>query len=170
MEPMNKILLLSVSLLSGIGIAAAQDDVPKVEVPVGFSFINVHPNLPPITSFNVFGGGGQIDFNIGRYFGIKGDLMGYTQSGLNNQLKSHGYAVSASGNLFTYMAGPQIKKHSGLVQPFAEALFGGGSASKCSCEEEQESLELTKMKEWPIVLTCSLQHRSEQVDGWPYFL
>ena len=121
---MKKTLLLSAGLLIGIGISAAQD-VPKVEVPLGFSFINVHPNLAPITSFNAFGGGGQIDINFGNYFGIKGDLMGYTQSGLKNQLQSHGYAAAASGNLFTYMAGPQIKKHTGKFQPFAEAVFGG---------------------------------------------
>jgi hypothetical protein len=79
---MKKTLLFSAVLLIGIGISTAQD-VPKVEVPVGFSFINVHPNLAPITSFNVFGGGGQIDINFGNYFGIKGDLMGCTQgSGL----------------------------------------------------------------------------------------
>jgi hypothetical protein len=29
-----------------------------------------------------------------------------------------------SGNLFTYMFGPQIKKHSGKLQPFGEALYG----------------------------------------------
>jgi hypothetical protein len=92
---------------------------------VGFSFINVHPNLAPITSFNVFGGGGQIDFNFGNIFGIKADFMGYTQgSGLRNQLQEHGFAGATNGNLFTYMFGPQIKKHSGKFQPFAEALFG----------------------------------------------
>src|SRR5277367_5851402 len=123
-ETMKKTLLLSAGLLIGIGVSAAQD-VPKVEVPLGFSLINVHPNLAPITSFNAFGGGGQIDINFGNYFGIKGDLMGYTQSGLKNQLQSHGYAAAASGNLFTYMAGPQIKKHTGKIQPFGEALFGG---------------------------------------------
>ena len=32
------------------------DQVPKIEIPVGFSFVNVHPSLAPITSFNVFGG------------------------------------------------------------------------------------------------------------------
>jgi hypothetical protein len=72
---MRKPLLLSIGLLMAIGAYA--QDVPKVEVPVGFSFINVHPNLAPITSFNAFGGGGQIDINFGKYLGIKGDLMGY---------------------------------------------------------------------------------------------
>ena len=99
--------------------------VPKFEVPVGFSFVNVHPNLNPITSFNIFGGGGQFDVNFGNYWGLKADLMGYTQgSGLRNQLEQHGFVGQVSGNLFTYTFGPQIKKHTGKVQPFGEFLFG----------------------------------------------
>jgi OmpA family len=122
---MKKSLLIFAYLLMGAGISAAQDEVPKVEVPVGFSFINVHPNLPPITSFNLYGGGGQIDINFGRYLGIKGDVMGYSLGGLTTALKNQGLTTTASGNLFTYMAGPQIKKHTGRIQPFGEALFGG---------------------------------------------
>jgi hypothetical protein len=121
---MKKLWLLAFVLL--LGVATWAQDVPKVEIPLGFSMINVHPNLAPITSFNVFGGGGQVDFNFGNVFGIKADLMGYTQgSGLRHQLTEHGLASgAANGNLFTYMFGPQIKKHTGTFQPFAEALFG----------------------------------------------
>ena len=118
----NALLALCILLL---GLTVWAQDVPKVEIPVGFSFMNVHPNLAPITSFNVFGGGGQVDFNFGNVFGIKADFMGYTQgSGLRNQFQEHGLAGAANGNVFTYMFGPQIKKHSGKFQPFAEALFG----------------------------------------------
>ena len=120
---MKKAALLCIAL--ALGVTAWAQDTPKVEIPVGFSFVNVHPNLAPITSFNVFGGGGQIDFNFGNYFGIKADFMGYTQgSGLRNQLEQHGFAGAANGNVFTYMFGPQIKKHTGVFQPFGEALFG----------------------------------------------
>jgi hypothetical protein len=130
---MKKTLLLSAGLLIGIGVSAAQD-VPKVEVPIGFSFVNVHPNLAPITSFNVFGGGGQVDVNFGNYFGVKADFMGYTQgSGLKNQLHNDlNYTGSVSGNVFTYMFGPQIKKHTGKVQPFGEALFGAAHTNAYS--------------------------------------
>ena len=112
-------------LTLALALCVCAQDVPKVEIPVGFSMINVHPNLAPITSFNVFGGGGQVDFNFGSVFGIKADFMGYTQgSGLRDQLEKHGFVGAANGNLFTYMFGPQIKKHTGMFQPFGEALFG----------------------------------------------
>ena len=125
MKLMKKAVLLFATLMLGLTVSWAQD-VPKVEIPIGFSMINVHPNLSPITSFNVFGGGGQVDFNFGSVFGVKADLMGYTQgSGLRNQLTEHGLAYgSAGGNLFTYMFGPQIKKHTGMFQPFGEFLVG----------------------------------------------
>jgi hypothetical protein len=120
---MVKYALLSAGLL--IGICASAQDVPKVEVPIGFSFVNVHPNQPAITSFNVFGGGVGFVYNFTPMIGVKGDFMGYTQ-GTGQRVTENGQFVgNVSGNLFTYMFGPQIKKHSGKIQPFGEALFGG---------------------------------------------
>jgi hypothetical protein len=114
------LLFLTLALAFG----AYAQDTPKVEIPLGFSMVNVHPNINDITSFNVFGGGGQIDFNFGNYFGIKADFMGYTQnSGL--KVSQDGQILGkVNGNVFTYMFGPQIKKHTGVFQPFAETLFG----------------------------------------------
>jgi hypothetical protein len=140
---MKKFVLLTATLL--IGVCAYAQDVPKVEIPLGFSFINVHPNLAPITSFNVFGGGGQFDVNFGNYFGVKADFMGYTQgTGLKTQLeKLPGYAGQGSGNLFTYMFGPQIKKHTGVVQPFGEALFGAAHTNAYATIAEVETGTVT---------------------------
>jgi hypothetical protein len=124
---MLKYVLLAAGLLIGV-CASAQEVpvVPKMEIPVGFSFVNVHPDLAPITSFNVFGGGGQFNVNFGNYFGVKADFMGYAKgSGLSNQLRNNlDYTDSTRGNTFTYMFGPQIKKHTGKIQPFGEVLFG----------------------------------------------
>jgi hypothetical protein len=123
----NRKLIYVVGLFFLLCMSAVAQEYPTVEVPVGFSFVNVHPNLAPITSFNVFGGGGGLVYNFSPWIGIKADFMGYTQgSGLRTQLKNlPGYVAGAgNGNVFTYMFGPQIKKHSGTFQPFGEALFG----------------------------------------------
>ena len=123
----NALLALCILLL---GLTVWAQDVPKVEIPVGFSFINVHPNLAPITSFNVFGGGGQVDFNFGNVFGIKADFMDYAfGSSWTRKLHNLGYMGSASANLFTYQFGPQLKRHSGKFQPFIEALYGAAHSS-----------------------------------------
>lgn len=124
------LVLIAFSLL--FTMAAVAQDVPKFEVPVGFSFINVHPGLSPISSFNVFGGGGGFVYNVTPWIGIKADFQGYTQgSGVKNTLTNAGYTVTGnvSGNVFTYMFGPQIKKHSGKFQPFGQALFGAAHSN-----------------------------------------
>ncbi len=119
---MKKTLVLSAYMLIGIGVSAAQD-VPKAEIAFGYSFINVHPDFPQITSYNLNGGGASFVFNAGHYFGIKAEFMDYTGGG-GAQLRALGYNGNVSGNLFSYEFGPVIKKHSGKIQPFGEALFG----------------------------------------------
>ncbi len=122
----NSKLVLVLAFVSLLSITAFAQDYPKFEVPIGFSFVNVHPNLAPITSFNMFGGGGGFVYNVNSLIGIKADFFGYTQgSGLRDQLKKDGLvAGNVNGNAFTYMFGPQFKKHSGMFQPFGQALFG----------------------------------------------
>jgi OmpA family len=122
MEIMKKLLFLSAGLLIGVGVSAAQD-YPKAEVAFGYSFVNVHPDIPQITSYNINGGGASFVYNAAHYFGIKAEFMDYTGGG-GAQLRALGYNGNVSGNFFTYEFGPIIKKHSGRVQPFGEALFG----------------------------------------------
>src|SRR5271167_4667736 len=119
----NKVVFL-VAFMLLLGVAAFAQDYPKFEVPIGFSFVNVHPNQAGITSFNVFGGGGGFVYNFTPIFGIKADFMGYTQGSGQRVTQNGQFVGNVSGNLFTYMFGPQIKKHSGKFQPFGEALFG----------------------------------------------
>ena len=135
---MKKIAMLGVLTLCAAGAMAQSSSkqdppdeyVPKIEIPVGFSFVNVHPDITQITSFNIFGGGGEFDVNFGRYFGVKADFMGYTQgSGVRNQLEKLGYAGQVNGNVFTYTFGPQIKKHTGRIQPFGEVLVGAAHSN-----------------------------------------
>jgi opacity protein-like surface antigen len=128
------LIVLATFLLIFTVASMAQDTnvVPKAEIPIVFSFVNVHPNLAPITSFNIYGGGGSFIYNVTHIIGIKADFNGYTQgSGVKNQLTRHDIPVtgSVSGNLFLYTFGPQIKKHSGKFQPFGEALFGAAHSN-----------------------------------------
>jgi opacity protein-like surface antigen len=126
----KSLVLIAVALMCTM--AAVAQDVPKFEVPLGFSFVNVHPDLSPITSFNIFGGGGGFVYNLTPWIGIKADFEGYTQgSGVKQKLINNGYTVAGNvqGNVFTYMFGPQIKKHSGKFQPFGQALFGAAHSN-----------------------------------------
>src|SRR5277367_2356282 len=110
----------------------ATPDYPKFELPVDFSFINVHPDLPIITSFNVFGGGLGGVYNFTPLIGVKADFQFYTQgSGVKNKLTEDGLqAGQLSANFVTYMFGPQFKMHKGKLQPFGEALFGAAHSNE----------------------------------------
>lgn len=121
-------------------VAAAQSgEFPKVELSGDYSYVSLHPQI--LTSQNANGGGGAFVYNVTSLFGIKADFQGYAAgTGISTYLKDHyGYAGSASGNGFTYLFGPQIKKHSGKFQPFGEGLFGAihtnGYATLLKCIE-----------------------------------
>ena len=135
----NRLAVLAFGLLVFTAVASLAQDFPKVELAGGYSYVNFHPSLANITSQNFNGGGGAFVYNFTPIFGIKADFEGYAVgTGWSTYLKNnYGYAGSASGNAFTYMFGPQIKKHSGKWQPFGEALFGAfhsngyGTLLKC---------------------------------------
>jgi hypothetical protein len=134
----NSKWILVIGFMFLVTIASFGQEYPKVEVPVGFSFVNVHPQVAGISSFNVFGGGGGFVYNFSPLFGVKADFQGYTQSSGQKFYQDGQFLGSVSGNLFTYMFGPQIKKHSGMFQPFGEALFGAAhtnlAANICKLE------------------------------------
>jgi opacity protein-like surface antigen len=121
-----------VAMLLTLRSGAIAQDVPKVELAGGYSYVNFHPGLSVITSQNLNGGGGAAVFNITPLIGIKADFMGYAVgTGWTQKLINAGFPVtgSASGNLFTYMFGPQIKIHRGKFQPFGEGLFGAAHSN-----------------------------------------
>ena len=75
----SRILVAVAALLAVFSIPAAAQEYPKLEVPIGFSFVNVYPDITPITSFNIFGGGGFV-YNFLPMIGIKTDFQGYCAS------------------------------------------------------------------------------------------
>ena len=139
---MFKYLATSMCVLLLTTISRAQTSYPKFEIPVDFSFINVHPDLPVITSFNVFGGGVGGVYNFASFVGIKADFQFYTQgTGVRNTLEHDGFPPGQlSANFTTYLFGPQFKKHSGKLHPFGEALFGTAHSNEFAQILEDEGV------------------------------
>ena len=134
--------ILAVGFICLLTAAGFAQEYPKIELAGGYSYMNFHPSIPQFTSQNFNGGGGAFVYNATSWLGIKADFMGYAVgTGWTNKLKDLGYTGSASGNLFTYQFGPQIKKHTGKFQPFGEALFGAAHsnayATLVHCVENQ---------------------------------
>jgi len=167
------ILLLGFVFL--LSMTAFAQDYPKMEVPIGFSFVNVHPNIAGISSFNVFGGGGGFVYNFTPILGIKADFDGYTQGSGQHFYQDGTLVGNVSGNLFTYLFGLQIKKHSGKIQPFGEALFGGAhtnlDANICKLEGgcasgngSNNGFAMEYGLGLDIPITSSIQFRPVEVD------
>ena len=125
MKPHSLICSIAVLTLLPV-IALAQGDVPKAELAMGYSYLNVHPTKSAVTSFNLNGGGIGLVYNVSSLIGIKADLMGYRGS---NTVSGNSNSVTANPTLFTYLFGPQIKVRRSKVDYFAEALFGAGHSS-----------------------------------------
>src|SRR5215831_1165207 len=119
-------------MLLALSVTVIAQDIPKIELTGGYSYVNFHPGTSQITSQNFNGGGGAFVYNLTNLIGIKADFQGYAVgTGWTKKLIDAGYPVtgSASGNMFTYMFGPQFKMHSGKFQPFAEGLFGAAHSN-----------------------------------------
>jgi opacity protein-like surface antigen len=107
-------------------IIAVAQDVPKAELAMGYSYLNVHPTKAQVTSFNMNGGGIGLVYNASSLIGIKFDFMGYTGK---NSVTTSNNGVGAGVDMFSYMFGPQFKIRHEKVDFFAEALFGAAHSS-----------------------------------------
>jgi opacity protein-like surface antigen len=89
----------------------------------------LNPGLPSVwNSQNLNGGGAQAAFYFKSWLALAADLQGYG-SFTQCPKSSSEFIGCASGNLFTYTFGPQIKYRSGKFEPFAEVLLGGAHSN-----------------------------------------
>jgi hypothetical protein len=126
------VVLVGLAFLMGRSVFA--QDYDKLELSGNFSYASGNP-ANVLHHFALNGGGGEFAYNFNRFFGIAADLQGYgaststfTAVTVVNPLivgTTVAPSVSASGNLFTYMAGPQFRVPTHTLKPFAECLFGG---------------------------------------------
>jgi|SRR5215831_74940 len=116
------VLVFAVALLLG-GMAIAQ------EVTGDYSYFRFNPGLSKyFNSHSLTGGGGQVTFFITPNIGLAGDLRGY---GSYTQCTKPSAIIQgcASGNLFTYMFGSQLKARIGKLEAFPEVLLGGAHSN-----------------------------------------
>jgi hypothetical protein len=133
MKP-RKLLVAGVVML--LGLAAFAQDYSKTEVAVFYSYARFSPShtyIPNSYSFN--GGGGSFDYNLSKYFGLKGEFVGYGSNTQHfsipagTQICPDGCSGNVQANLFTYQFGPQIGLRSGKFRPFAHLLLGGAHSN-----------------------------------------
>ena len=131
---LTKVLLCMLILI--FGLAAWAQEQPKVELSVDYSFVRFNPDKNFSTqAHNLNGAGGSFTYNLNKYLGLKGEFFGYGASTstfvipAGNPILPAGGTFAVSGNMFTYLFGPQLKYRAKKVQPFAHALFGGAHST-----------------------------------------
>jgi len=106
----------------------------KVDLFLGYSYLRAVPTSSPNNRMDwLNGGSASAAYNFTRYLGLVGDFGAFKASEL--QLTGPGAnpprVSNASGNAFTYMAGPRLSlRKYDRITPFAQALFGGIHASE----------------------------------------
>jgi len=141
MKVTNTILLGFFLLLGPAALAQQhqeQQPPPKADVFLVYSYLRFNPTIPAARNRSFNGGGGGFSLFMGRYFGVKGEFMGYasttftttvTTPVITNRGTIPVGTFSSQGNMFTYMFGPVVRYPAGKFTPFAEVLFGGSNTN-----------------------------------------
>lgn len=120
------------------GVYALAQEFGKAEVAIDYSFVRFNPSIFNSQSRNLNGAGGAFVINFHKGIGLKAEFNGYGSSTASYVIPAPivtpqgtipAGTFTASGNLFTYLFGPQFKFQVGKVRPFAEALFGGAHSN-----------------------------------------
>src|SRR5436190_21910926 len=129
MKLTNTILIGWLLLLGTAALAQqhqAQEPPPKADVFLVYSYLRFNPTIPAGRNRSFNGGGGGFTFFLGRYFGIKGEFMGYASTTFTTTVTSPIVTsrgtipigtFSSQGNMFTYLFGP-VLRYPGKVTPF----------------------------------------------------
>jgi len=117
------LLVFGAIMLCGIPVLA--QDYPKAEVFMGYQWIRFGSAMGGNPNVNFNGGGGSVAYNFNPMFGLKAEFTG---SGFGDHYFTADdgtRTLTKSGNMFTYMFGPQVTLMRGKAQPFGHLLMGG---------------------------------------------
>jgi outer membrane protein with beta-barrel domain len=108
------VCLLGLVFLFSLGAAA--QEVPKVDLFAGYSYVHTSPGIA-FPAFTANGGVGSVALNLTNWGSLVVEVGGIHASTIN------GTDVDATA--LTYLAGPKISLfHYRKFSPFAQALFG----------------------------------------------
>jgi len=117
---MKRLALLCGLVVLFAGVAAAQDENPKVEVFGGYSLVHNSSNFAG-TGVTFNGGEGSFSYDPTSWLGLVGDFTG-----------EHWSKSNLSANIFTYLFGPKLAYRTDKVTAFGEVGFGGARLSGTS--------------------------------------
>lgn len=112
-----KLLVSLLVVLTFFGATTHAQDVPKLDVFVGYSYLRANPSTSSFGSFSLNGGSANVAYNVNHWLSGVADFGGYH----NGNILSHG----VDGTTSTYLFGPRVSyRHFGRITPFGQVLFG----------------------------------------------
>jgi len=130
MKIKNVVLVSTAMIFTATGFA---QNIPRWEVYGDYTYMQFNPTLSGLQSRALNGGGGGIQVNFGKYFGIKGDFQGFgsttwTLTTATPVVTPHGTipagTFSSTFNQFTYLFGPVVGVHANKFYVYGEYLMG----------------------------------------------
>lgn len=165
-------MTLSKSLAFGtmllLAVAALAQEYPKAELALDYSYMHFAPSQAFTNNKSLNGGGGAFVWNFTEHIGVKMDLQGYGSFTDTFHIPAGtpglpaGANGSVSGNLFTYLFGPQLKFRKQRYEILTDTLIGAahsnvyGTAFKTICQ--------------PIAGGCGANSSSPSNNGWAVLL
>lgn len=131
---MNRTMVV-LAVVMFVGLSLFAQEFPRAEVGVMYSYTRFSPSLHYTPNMNINGGGGSFTYNLNHYLGVKGEFIGGGVSKATwtvprgNVVFPAGATVQSSGNMFTYLFGPQIRVPGHRISPYLNFLFGGAHTS-----------------------------------------
>ncbi len=137
---------LKYAILMGLTLFAkaafSEEEPEKINLFGEYSYLRFNPTLTGLPSRSFNGGGGGLAFFFGKYFGVKGELMGYASTTwtvtfpAELMVTPHGTTAtvpagtfSSSANMLTYQFGPVFRFPWKSATVFGETLFGGSNTN-----------------------------------------
>src|SRR5260370_8236195 len=111
-----KLVVSLLVVLSLFGATARAQEAPKVDVFVGYSFLQANPGVRGVDSFHLHGGSGSVAYNVKSWFSGVADFGGYNQGNVP--------FTRNSGTIGTYLFGPRVSYHHfSKLTPFGQVLI-----------------------------------------------
>jgi opacity protein-like surface antigen len=112
-----KVVVSLLAFLSFFGVAAHAQDMPKIDIFAGYSYVRENPSTSGVSNFSLNGGSASVAYNVNSWLSGVADFGGYHNGNI--------LGTTVDGTLSTFLFGPRISyRHLGRITPFGQVLFG----------------------------------------------
>ena len=113
----TKVVVCLLALFSLGGLSVRAQESQRINVFLGYSYLQANPTTTGLDSFHLNGGSASTDYNFTPWLAGVADFGGYTNGDIGRG--------GAGGTLSTYLFGPRATyRHFGRITPFGQVLFG----------------------------------------------